>query len=405
MAGPLAGVRLLEVSTHVFVPMAGAVLSDWGADVIKIEAPDGGDPYRGLVTAGLHKLHHGVDVHFESTNRGKRSVALDLKHPDGRQLLSRLIETSDVFATNLRPDARRRLSIDPEDVRAENPSIIYVRGSAFGTSGPEAERGGYDAGAYWARSGMQQIFTGPEDEWPASPRAAFGDVVGGLTIAGAIGTALFQRSATGRPSIIDVSLLAMGMWQVQMDIMNATLDDGSSPPRARPSRYDMPNPLMLPYRTGDGRFINLQMLSPDRFWPDLCKVLGHSEVATDPRFADIDSRRANAHDCIVWLESIFAARSFDEWQRILADFPGEWVPSLRPNELAKDPQVVSNGYMSQIELQDFTLTVVAPPVQFDGQPAPPRRAPELGEQTEEVLLELGLSWNELAELKESGAIL
>ncbi len=404
MAAPLAGVRILEVATHVFVPMSGAVLSDWGAEVIKIESPDGGDPYRGLVTAGLHKMHHGVDVHFQATNRGKRSVALNLKHKDGRRLLSRLIETCDVFVTNLRPEARRRLRIEPEDVRADNPSIIYMRGSAFGQRGPEGERGGYDSGAYWARSGMQQIFTGPDASWPASPRPAFGDVVGGLTIAGAIGTALYQRAATGHPPVLDVSLLALGMWQVQMDVLNASLSDDPAP-RPVPNRYEMPNPLMLAYRTKDDRFINLQLLAPDRFWPDLCEVLGQPHMANHPDYADIDSRKAHARACIEWLESIFAERTFDEWKQTLPSFPGEWTPTVSPHELKDDPQVRANDYLARIELDDFDMPVVAPPVQFDAQTPQPTRAPELGEHTEAVLLELGLSWDELGTLKASKAIL
>jgi crotonobetainyl-CoA:carnitine CoA-transferase CaiB-like acyl-CoA transferase len=402
--GPLAGVRILEVATHVFVPMSGAVLSDWGAEVIKIEPLEGGDPYRGLVTAGMHKLHHGVDVHFQASNRGKRSVALDLKQAEGRDLLSRLIESSDVFVTNMRPDARRRLGIEPNDVRASNPSIIYVRGSAFGASGPEADRGGYDSGAYWGRSGMQQIFTRPDDEWPATPRPAFGDVVGGLTIAGAISTALYQRMATGIAPVVDVSLLSLGMWQVQMDVMNASIGDVAGH-RVLPGRYQMPNPLMLPYRTSDDRFVYLQMLAPDRFWPDLCKVLGQPDVATDPRFRDIDARRENSAECVNWLEGIFASRTLDEWRGVLADFPGEWVPSVRPGELADDPQVEANGFIARMQFEDFELPVVAPPVQFSTHLVRPTRAPEFGEHTEEVLLELGLTWEDLDGLKSRRAIL
>jgi crotonobetainyl-CoA:carnitine CoA-transferase CaiB-like acyl-CoA transferase len=404
MPGPLAGVRVVEVATHVFVPMSGAVLAEWGAEVIKIESPDGGDPYRGLVTAGLHKLHHGVDVHFQATNRGKRSVAVDLKHPDGRQLLSRLLAECDVFVTNLRLDARRRLRIDVDDVRIDNPRVIYVRGSAFGPEGPEAGRGGYDSGAYWARTGMQQIFTAPDAAWPASPRPAFGDVVGGLTIAGAISTALYQRSATGEPSVVDVSLLALGMWQVQMDVLSASIseDKTSRPP---PARDDMPNPLMLPYRTSDGRIVYLQMLSPDRFWPDLCAVLGQPEMASDRRFADMDARRENNRACIEWLESVFAQRSLEEWKEVLADFPGEWVPTVYPSELVADPQVTANGYIEHISMEGFKVPVVAPPVQFNGDRPQPRRAPEVGEDTEAVLLELGLEWEEIGRLKETKAIL
>jgi crotonobetainyl-CoA:carnitine CoA-transferase CaiB-like acyl-CoA transferase len=194
------------------------------------------------------------------------------------------------------------------------------------------------------------------------------------------------------------------MWQVQMDLLSAAISPEQST-RAYPTRDQMPNPLMLAYRTADGRFINLQLLSPDRFWPDLCEVLGEPEMASDPRFKDIDARRDNNQACIEWLEGVFASRTLSQWKAILAGFPGEWVPSVLPHELASDPQVTANGYMTRIEMDGVSLPVVAPPVQFDRAPSEPQRAPELGEHTESVLVELGFTWDELTALKDSKVIL
>jgi crotonobetainyl-CoA:carnitine CoA-transferase CaiB-like acyl-CoA transferase len=400
---PLSGVRVVEVASHVFVPISGGILSEWGADVIKIEHPKTGDPYRGLTSPGIKTLPGGGDPSFHAANRGKRSVALDLKVAEGRQLLSRLIAGADVFVTNLRPEARRRLNIDVADVRAENPSVVYVRGTAFGVRGEEAGRGGYDSGAYFARTGMQFTMTPPTAEWPATPKPAFGDVMGGLTLAGAIATALYRRAITGQPSVVDVSLLATGMWQLQVELMNASLDPAAQ--RLSFDRYEIWNPLMLPFRTSDDRFITLQLLSPDRFWPDLCKILGQPEVASDPRFVNMDARRENSRACVEWLEGIFGQRSFDEWRDILADFSGEWIGVVSPQEVVSDAQIAANGYMADVDVGDtVSLRMVTAPVQFDEQPGRPERGPEHGEHTEEVLLELGLSWDDIAELKQTEAI-
>jgi crotonobetainyl-CoA:carnitine CoA-transferase CaiB-like acyl-CoA transferase len=381
------------------------VLAEWGARVVKVEHPVGGDPYRSLATVGLHTVYRGVDTFFQSANRGKRSVGIDLKHPDGRALLGRLLGDTDVFLTNFRPAARRRLRIDVDDVRAEAPSVIYVRGSAFGARGPDAERGGYDTGTYWARSGMQHLLSSPADGWPGPPRAAFGDVVGGLALAGAVSAALYRRRAGGGPSLIDSSLVAAGMWQVQTDIVNARIDPGGRT-GARVDRYAVWNPLMITYRTADDRFVGLMMLAPDRHWPELCAVLGHPELAADPRFVDMAARRRNARACVEALDAIFASRSLAGWRTALATFDGEWAVVQTPREVHDDPQVAANGYVADVEMAGgFGLPMVTSPAQFDERPGRPTRAPEHGEHTEEVLLELGLTWAEISELKERGAVL
>ncbi len=406
MSGALDGIRVLEVAAWTFVPAAGAVLADWGADVIKIEHPETGDPQRGLVSSGLVPASTGgINFMMEQPNRGKRSVAVNLATPDGQEILYRLAEHSDVFLTNFLPAARRRLQIDVEHLRARNPNLIYVRGSGQGVRGPDAEKGGYDSASYWARGGIANALTPPGLDYPVGQRPGFGDLTGGMTIAGAITAALLHRERTGEASVVDISLLAVAMWILSPDIVAAKLVEGATA-TPRFSRKSLPNPVVNTYKTSDGRFISLVLLESDRYWTDFCQHIGRPDLVDDPRFVDAATRFQNREECIALLDEVFATKTFEEWKRIFQTLEGVWAPVQTARELHDDPQAVANGYLREVtspEGKRFTL--VGNPVQFDETPPDLRPAPEHGQHTEEVLLEIGLDWPEIIARKESGAIL
>lgn len=405
MTKVLEGVRVLEVASWTFVPAAGAVLADWGADVLKIEHPVSGDPQRGLVSSGLVPGAGGVNHMMEGPNRGKRSVGLDIGHPDGLELLYRLAETSDVFLTSFLPAARQRLRIDLEHIRERNPDIVYVRGSGQGVRGPEAEKGGYDSAAYWSRGGIADMLGDPAAPFPPAQRPAFGDVMGGLALAGGISAALLRRATTGATSVVDVSLLATAMWNLMPDITAAKLFGDAPLPRI--DWDSIPNPIVNMYRTSDGRWINLVMLESDRYWPEVCRVIGKPEWIDDERFKDAAARFQNARECIRLLRDVFAERTLAKWREVLGDLEGVWAVVQTPHEVHDDPQVLANGYLRPVESgSGATFSLPANPVQFDETPPDLLRAPEHGEHTEAVLMELlGLDWDQIIAHKESGAVL
>ncbi|HEY1739703.1 MAG TPA: CoA transferase [Acidimicrobiia bacterium] len=403
----MEGIRVVEVASWTFVPAAGAVLAEWGADVLKIEHPESGDPQRGLISSGMIPGGAGgVNYMMEQPNHGKRSVALNLSHPDGKALLYKLCETADVFVTNWLPGPRQRQQIDVDDIRKHNPNIIYVRGHGQGTRGPDADKGGYDGSSYYARSGVLAGIAGGGGSGPYGPTqpAAFGDLPGGQTIAGAIAAALLHKERTGEGSIVDISLLNFGMWSMAAGIVSSKLYEGQELPTF--TRETLPNPLTNRYLTSDGRMIQLMMLQANRFWPELVTAVGHPELADDPRFNTPQAMKEHSSEGTKLLDEIFATRTFVEWKDTLRDIKGQWAPVQTPIELHDDADVIANGYLAEVTASNGTaFKLVANPVQFNNEPNTLTRAPDHGEHTDEVLQELGLDWDELIRLKTENAIL
>ncbi|MGE0386076.1 MAG: CaiB/BaiF CoA transferase family protein [Gammaproteobacteria bacterium] len=402
--GTLQGIRVVEVAIWVFVPAAGAVLADWGADVVKVEHPQTGDPVRGLITSGrMPGVVGGLNYMFEQANRGKRSVALDIATPRGRELLYTLVRNADVFLTNFLPGARRRLGIEPEDIRRVNPRIIYARGSGQGAAGAEADRPGYDFTSFWARGAVAEAVTPPESAYPVGQPPAFGDFTSGMSLAGGIAAALLRRERTGEASVVDVSLLGQALWAMSPGVVASKLygETGS----VRFDRLDSPNPLVHCYRTRDDRFVFLNVLEDEGHWVDLCAHLERPALAQDPRFGSARLRTENKAACVQALDEAFAARTLQEWLARLATLKGAWAPVRNVRDVHEDPQVIANGLLPNVQVPGRPdITLVGSPVQIDRQPTPARPAPEHGQHTEEVLLELGCTWEDIGEFKTQGVI-
>jgi crotonobetainyl-CoA:carnitine CoA-transferase CaiB-like acyl-CoA transferase len=400
----LRGVRILEVAEHTFVPAASALLSDWGAEVIKIEHVERGDAMRGLASTGVTAVAGDVHALMEHSNRGKQSLALDLSSPDGLEILYKLAATSDVFLTNKLPGVRRKLKIGVEEIHAHSPAIIYVRGTGQGERGPDADKGSYDSLAFWARAGVAMGAKRPEyDLIPVPPGPGFGDSIGAMTIAGGILGALFYRERTGEASTVDVSLFGTGLWAMgQAVALSLALGVPMAPP---PAERLTSNPISRNYETKDGHILAFTCLQAGKYWPLLCQAVGRPELATDPRFADFESLTANTATAVAILTEVFASAPLDEWRERLATFTGQWAVVQDTLEAASDPQALANGYVQECHTATGTpFRLVAAPVQFDEEPAVPTRAPEFNEHGDVILAGIGLGQDEIVDLKIRGIV-
>jgi crotonobetainyl-CoA:carnitine CoA-transferase CaiB-like acyl-CoA transferase len=406
---PMKGVRVLEVAQFTFVPAASAVLSDWGADVIKVEHAVTGDAQRGLVSLLGLDVGPGSSSFFpimEGPNRGKRSIGLALDNPEVRPVLEELVRRSDVFLTNYLPSSRTKLGIDVDDIRKINRDIIYVRGSGFGNIGEERDKGGYDSTAFWARGGSGAGVTSPgAEQMSHMPAGAYGDSIGGMTIAGGISAALYARATTGETSIVDVSLLSVGAWAMQFAVNLAMVAGGPLPESVSPKHGATKNPLSGTYRTSDDRWLMLTMLQPGKYWTEFCTVIGHPELITDPRFDSVEKLMANAPEAGVIIAEELRSRSLAEWITTFEGMSGQWAAVQDAWEVSQDKGLRVNGYISKLlDADGVERELVTSPVQFNEMPQTLVRAPQFAEHTDDILRELGLSDEELVQLKIAGAV-
>ena len=400
MAGPLPldGLRVLDVSSFIAAPAAAVVLGDYGADVIKVEPPGEGDPHRGNINlTSFPKAEVNYPWHLDARN--KRSIALDLKHPDGRAILDRLIDTADVLITNYPFPVRARLRLGYEEVSARNPRLIYASFSGYGEEGPDKDQPGYDSNAYFARSGLLDAIH-HEGQPPGFALPAQGDRPSAMALLSAILLALIDRGRTGKGTWVASNLLANGLWSngvyAQAALVGSYLPN--RPPRDRPR-----SALANIYLTSDDRWLQINVTNETRDWPAVLEMIERPDLAADPRFAERKARHAHASALCEILEGAIRRRPFAHWNRLLK---ARGVPHARINRLddvPEDGQAVAARAVVETDMPGMPRTLAAPFQIGHAAPRRPGSGPALGQHTDVILREAGLGENEIAALKASGA--
>ena len=402
MTGPLDGVRVVEITMFQQGPVAGMRLGDLGADVIKVEAKTG-DPARGFMRIiGTQVGLKGRNYYFENNNRNKRSIVLDLATERGMEIFLKLIDTTDVFLSNLSIEAPTKMGISPDVLLARNPRLVYAQASGWGRKGPDANEYSFDYTGI-ARSGLM-MSCGERDDPPVQILPGMGDEVGGMVCAWAVTAALYAREKTGRGQVVDTSLMGSLIAMLGL-IMAAPAILGHE--FAREIRAQAGNPLYNHYRCQDNKWIAIAHLQPDMYWPKICRALGIEELEHDHRFNSIEARGQNARELVSILDGKFASKPRDEWLKILREGGCICTPIQSPIEVSNDPQAIANNYFVYVDHPEFGKTkVVGWPWDFSETPAAwHREAPKLGQHTEEILLEMGYTWDDISRFKEEGAII
>ena len=401
MAGPLDGIKVVEITMFQQGPVAGMRLGDLGADVIKIEAKTG-DPARGFMKIiGAMTGLTGRNYYFEHTNRNKRSLVLDLKTEKGMEVLLALIDQADVFLNNMSISAPIRMGIGPDVLLARNPRLIYAQASGWGRKGPDADALSFDYTGI-ARSGLM-MSCGEKGSPPTQILPGIGDEIGGLMCAWGVTAALYAREKTGKGQVVDTSLMGSMIGALGF-IMAAPATLGQEFPRE--IRAQAGNPVYNHYRCKDDRWIAIAHLDPDRYWPKICRAMDIQDLERDPKFNSIKARGENAKELVAILDEKFAAKTRDEWSEILGKEGCIFTPIQTPMEVSKDPQAWANNYFIPVEHPDWgSIKMTGFPWDFSDTPASWRRkAPEFGEHNEEILAELGYTKEEIASLREEGVV-
>lgn len=397
----LKGIKVIEIATYIFGPASSVILSDFGAEVIKIEAPGRGDPLR-----YAHKsppfMPHEFAYAWQQDNRNKRSISLDIKSPEGRAILLEMVREADVLITNFPPDVLERLKIRYEDLAPENDRLIYGQITGFGEQGPEASAPGFDATAYWARSGLMDLVRTANSE-PSISGPGMGDHPSAMTMYAAIMTGLYKREQTGRGGKVHSSLLANGLWTASSSL-SCLLAGGST--LARPDPSQPTNALLNHYQTRDGRWLLLVILHQKKHWPNLLKALDREDLLNDPRFTDIKQRNTNARLLGPVLAETFKTRDLDEWRERLQAKKLTFSVLATMDEVIDDPQVLANDMLIDIEGHNYGRgQAVNSPFWLEGSDKVPARVgPEPGADGPKILQEMGYSKDEIELLSSKGVI-
>ncbi len=397
MSEPLfAGLKVIDCASWIAGPAAATILSDFGADVIKIEPPSAGDPWR----ASTPIAGKTTDYYWQLTSRNKRSLAIDLKHADGLAALNRLIATADVFVTNFPLPVRARLKIADADLLALNPRLIYASLTAYGEAGAEAARTGFDATAYWARTGLMDMVRASSEVEPARSAPGLGDHPSATGLYAAIVTALYRREKTGKGGIVQTSLLQNGLWANGCFVQSRLFGEHIA---VRPPRDQAPNALANQYRCRDGRWFMMAMHNELRQWGGFVKAIGRPELAEDPRFATKDSRKENARVLTKLLDEVFGQRDLAAWRTVLSEAGVTFGAVHTVNEASSDAQFQEIGAL--VPFADGKGLTVSSPFHLDGETkVAPRRAPAVGQHTDAILAEAGYSADEIGRLRSLGVL-
>jgi crotonobetainyl-CoA:carnitine CoA-transferase CaiB-like acyl-CoA transferase len=390
----LSGLRVIDCGTYIAGPAAAAILSDFGAEVIKIERPPYGDPYRYLgQVPGMPVSDQNYCWILDARN--KKSLALNLSDEEARQALLKLIATADIFITNHQPQSLRKFKLTYEDLAPLNDRLIHASITGYGEHGDDAEKPGYDATAYWARSGlMQQMHNGDAD--PVQSPAGFGDHPTSVSLFASIMMALYQRQITGRGSKVFTSLMANGIWSYGCSVQAALCGATFLPKWTRKNAIC---PLVNHYVARDGRRMFFCLLDPVRDWKHLCTALGLDELHDNPRFSTTKARQDNSADLVARIDEVMATRDLDDWSAIFKKYDLVWGPVPSATEIAQDPQ--AQEIFTEIAPG---LKTVKNPLNIEGiEKAQPQMPPSIGEHTTEVLTSLGLTPEEIASMIARGA--
>lgn len=401
MPEPLKGIKVIDLAEAQQGPVAATILGDLGADVIKVERKEG-DRSRGFMTiAGIALGLKGRNFYFEHMNRNKRSIAIDLKQEKGREILFKLIDDADVFVTNMRIGAPERLGISYEVLQNRNPRLIYAHASGWGPNGPDATDGANDFAAI-ARGGLMMI-CGEKGAGPAQIGTGLADELGGIMCAFGVCIALLARGNTGKGQRVDTSLLGSLMALESLHLSGPAMLGKEWP---RQIRTEVGNPLFNYYKCLDEKWIVITHPESQRYWPKVCKVMGMADLETDPRFDSVQSRGMNRKELIAILDEKIASKNRDEWIRIFKEEDLIYASIQTTTEVVNDPQALANDYIVSYDHPALgqTKMIGFPWALSDTKPSIRREPPELGQHTEEILLAMGYTWDDITKLKEDGTI-